>query len=392
MTRHASYIELHNHTFYSLLDGASPPEVILDRAVELGMDSLAITDHNGLYGAVNFWLAAKERGIKPIIGAELALDGDYHLVLLAKNQRGYNSLCRLISYAQLTHKKGEASPTLGALREYAHDLIALSGCRKGEVASYLMREKQKEAYEAAMRYASIFGEGNFYIELQNHLLPDDAVLCGELVGLANRLGLPYVAANNVHYALRDGHELQDLLVCMKEKITVEESSELRKLNSEYFLKPYQEMSVLFQAYPEAISNTVEIAARCEVDLDLQEHRFPSLPFPEGETASSYLEKLFREGVRRKYDPPRERAWKQVEHELSIIRQMNLETYFLTVWDITRQAKERGIPGQGRGSAANSLVAYVLGITKVDPLCYNFLFERFLNPEGSSTPEDRKSVV
>jgi len=381
-----TYVELHNHTFYSLLDGASPPEVILDRAVELGMDSLAITDHNGLYGAVNFWLAAKERGIKPIIGAELTLDGDFHLVLLAKNQMGYNSLCRLISYAQLSHRKGEASLSMEVLREYAHDLVALSGCRKGDVASYLIKGKRKEAYEAAIRYASIFGEGNFYIELQNHLLPDDAVLCGELVELADRLGLPYVATNNVHYALRDGHELQDLLVCIKEKITVEESSEVRKPNSEYFVKSYEEVINLFQAYPEAISNTVEIATRCEVDLNLKEHRFPSFSLPEGETASSYLEKLCREGVRRKYDPPRDRAWKQLEHELSIIRQMKLETYFLTVWDIMRFAKERGIPAQGRGSAANSLVAYVLDITKVDPLRYNFLFERFLNPQGSSTPD------
>ncbi len=386
MTRHASYIELHNHTFYSLLDGASPPEVILDRAAELGMGSLAITDHDGLYGAVNFWLAAKERGIKAIIGTELTLDGGFHLVLLAKNQRGYNSLCRLISYAQLSHRKGEASLSMEALEEYGHDLIALSGCRKGEVASHLIEGRKKEAYEAAIRYASIFGEGNFYIELQNHLLPDDTVLCGELVELANRLGLPYVATNNVHYASRDGHELQDLLVCVKEKITVEESSEVRKPNSEYFLKPYQEMTNLFQAYPEAISNTVEIAKRCEVDLNLREHGFPNFPLPEEETASSYLEKLCQEGVRRKYDPPRDRAWKQLEHELSIIRQMDLETYFLTVWDIMRFAKERGIPAQGRGSAANSLVAYVLDITKVDPLRYNFLFERFLNPEGSSTPD------
>lgn len=381
-----TYVELHNHTLHSLLDGASPPEVILDRAVELGMGSLAITDHNGLYGAVNFWLAAKERGIKPIIGTELTLDRGFHLVLLTKNLRGYNSLCRLISYAQLSHRKGEASLTLEALGEYAHDLIALSGCRKGEVASHLLKGKHKEAYEAAIRYASIFGEGNFYIELQNHLLPDDALLCGELVELADRLGLPYVATNNVHYALRDGHELQDLLVCIGEKITVEESSEVRKPNSEYFLKSYQEMITLFQTYPEAISNTMEIASRCEVDLNLRQHGLPKFPLPEGETASSCLEKLCREGVRRKYDSPRDRAWKQLEHELSIIRQMNLETYFLTVWDIMRFAKERGIPAQGRGSAANSLVAYVLDITKVDPLRYNFLFERFLNPDGSSTPD------
>lgn len=382
----ATYVELHAHTFYSLLDGASPPEAMLDRAVELGMDCFAITDHDGLYGAVNFWLAARERGIKPIIGAELTLDGDFHLMLLAKNLRGYNSLCRLISCAQLSHGKGEASLSLKGLEEYAHDLIALSGCRRGEVASYLIEGRHEGAYEAATRYASIFGEGNFYIELQNHLLPDEAVLCAEMVDLANSLGLPYVATNNVHYASRDGYELQDLLVCIKERSTVEEPSEVRRPNSEYFLKSYEEMAALFQSYPKAISNTVEIAKRCEVDLGLREYGLPSFPLPEGETASSYLEKLCREGVERKYGPPRQKAWKQLDHELSVIRRMNLETYFLTVWDIMQWAKEKGIPAQGRGSAANSLVAYVLDITKVDPLRYNFLFERFLNPQGSSTPD------
>lgn len=360
----------------------------MDRAAALGMRHLAITDHSGLYGAPRFCLAARERGIHPVIGAELILDGGYHIVLLAKDRRGYSNLSRLISHAQLTHTKGKAALDFEYLRQYPQGLIALSGCRKGEIASLLLKGDRKAAYEAARRYAALFPEGDFFIELQNQLLPDDQWLLRELVDLANRLGLPYVATNDVHYALREEHELHDVKVCIGQKgIPLEEARGILFPNSERFLKGAQEMLSLFPSWPEAVRNSVEIARRCEVELDFRDQRLPPFTLPEGhDSPSQYLQKLFLEGIRKKYQPPTPQVFQQLEHELEIIDRMGLPTYFLIVWDIVRFAKERGIPAQGRGSAANSLVAYALDITKVDPIKYNFLFERFLNPEGSSSPD------
>ena len=394
------------------------------------MGSLAITDHDGLYGVVRFNRAAGERGIKPIIGAELTVQPPeaspepppepfdskrsgfgtgfdkglcperrsacgrravaggrgYHLVLLAKDRTGYSNLCRLVSRAQLSQSKGNASLQFEALREHTEGLFCLSGCRRGEIATWLLAKRRKEALKAGERYMLVFGKENLWIELQNHLLPDDQRLMAELVELARHLGVGYVATNNVHYAERSGHQLQDVLVCIKNRTTLDASRGLRYANSEYHLKSAGEMAELFAGYREAIANTRAIAEQCSVDLNLTAYRLPDFPVPEGETPFSYLYKLCWEGGRRKYGTITDAVRRQLRHELRVIERVGLAGYFLIVWDIVRFAKEHGILAQGRGSAANSIVSYVLDITKVDPLRHNLLFERFLSEDTHTMPD------
>lgn len=388
-TRHQTmpdYVELHCHTNYSMLDGASHPEELLDRAQELGMDRMAVTDHDGLYGAVRFWRGARERGIKPIIGAELTLDGGYHLTLLARNNTGYSNLSRLISHAQLSHSKGQASLPFTALAQHKEGLICLSGCSRGEIASHLLAGRKKEALTIGKRYLDLFGRESFWIEVQRHLLPEDQRLVGRLVGLADHLDLGIVATNDVHYARRKGHRLHDVLTCIANHTTLDEAGSLLRPNSEYYLKSAQEMEELFSHLPRALANTRAIAEECDVDLNFSAHRLPPFDLPAGETASSYLRRLCLEGARRKYHPLTERVRGQLDHELEVIERTGLSEYFLIVWDICRYAHERGIPAQGRGSAANSVVAYLLDITRVDPIAHNLLFERFLSEEANTMPD------
>ncbi len=382
----ADYIELHCHTNFSLLDGAAHPESMVARAKELGMKAMAIADHDGLYGAVRFYKATREAGVKPIIGAELTLDGGFHVTLLARDMTGYSSLCRLISRAHLRHSKHEALVDWESLSQHSAGLVCLSGCKKGEVSSYLLRHKPEEALEAARRYACLFGRDAFWIELQNHFLPDDTRLCEQLVRVADELGIGYVATNNVHYATPEGHRLHDILVCIRNRTTLDESVHLRRPNAEYYLKTTEEMALLFHKYPDAITNSSLIAEVCSLDLDHQGYRIPGFPVPPGEASFTYLEKLCYQGASEKYKPVTPAVTEQLEHELQVIQQMELAGYFLVVWDIMRYTRERGIPAQGRGSAADSIICYVLGITRVDPLRYNLLFERFLNEEMQGTPD------
>ncbi len=380
------YVELHCHTNYSMLDGASHPEELLDRAQELGMDRMAVTDHDGLYGAVRFWRGARERGIKPIIGAEVTLDGRYHLTLLARNNTGYSNLSRLISHAQLSHSKGQASLPFTALAQHKEGLICLSGCSRGEIASHLLAGRKKEALASGKRYLDVFGRESFWIELQRHLLPEDQRLVRRLVELAEHLDLGIVATNDVHYARRKRHRLHDVLTCIANHTTLDEAGSLLRPNSEYYLKSAQEMKELFSHLPQALANTRAIAEECDVDLNFSAHRLPPFDLPLGETASSYLRRLCLEGARRKYHPLTERVRGQLDHELEVIERTQLCEYFLIVWDICRYAHERGIPAQGRGSAANSVVAYLLDITRVDPIAHNLLFERFLSEEANTMPD------
>ena len=385
----ANYVELHCHSNFSFLDGASHPEELISRAKELEMPAIAITDHDGLYGVVRFWRAARKAGIKPIIGAELKVRGGGHLTLLAKNMAGYSNLCRLISHAHLSHEKHKENSVgveLSQLANYSQGIICLSGCSKGEIARYVLERKAEEAVARAHLYADIFGREGFFIELQNHFHPEDAALCGELVEVARKVGVSYVASNNVHYHLPQRHRLQDVLVCIRERTTLDKSAKFRFANTEYYLKSDKEMSLLFKDYPEAIRATVSIADMCSVELDLREHRFPGFPLPEGENEISYLRKLCYLGAQKRYSPMTAEVINQLEHELGVIERMGLAGYFLIVWDIVRYAKEKGIPVRGRGSAADSIVAYALGITQVDPLKYKLLFERFLNEEMEGTPD------
>jgi len=350
------------------------------------MPALALTDHDGLYGMVKFIIAARETGIKPIIGAELTLDGGYHLTLLAQNQTGYSNLCRLITRAQLDHEKGDPSLAWRYLDGHTDGLLALSGCHRGEIAQHLIHRDTKGAMEAAQRYLRVFGPGGFWIEVQRHLVGYDNRLSNDLIVLAKELGIGYVATNNVHYTAPKSRPLQDVLTSIKHNTPLDELGDLRRPNSEFYLKSVEEMLDLFPDHPEAVANSSRIAEQCQLDLNFTEHRLPEFPVPTGLSAFEYLRWLCYEGARRKYQPVSRRVIDQLEHELSVIHRVGLEDYFLLVWDICRYAQERDIPAQGRGSAAGSVVAYVLDITRVDPIEHDLLFERFLSEERGTIPD------
>jgi error-prone DNA polymerase len=380
------YAELHCHSNYSFLDGASHPDGLARRGKESGLAALALTDHDGLYGAVKFFQSARYYGLEPLLGAEMTLEGGAHLLLLARGKTGYASLCRLVSLSQLAHGKGRAALSQTVLEANTDGLTALSACKKGEVAAALLAGKPEEARRAATRYRDLFGPGNFYIEIQQTLCPEDRALTRGLLGLAKELGLPVAATNDVHYARRDEHRLQDVLVAIRHRTTLDASHHLRRANSEYHLKTPAEMAHLFRETPEALANTLRIAESCQLDLDLSGYRFPNFPAPGGEAADAYLERLCREKLREKYADPEGEPRARLEEELRLIRQLGLAGYFLTVWDIMEFARRRGIPAQGRGSAASSIATYLLGVTKVDPVRHQLFAGRFLNDEMSAIPD------
>jgi DNA polymerase III alpha subunit len=528
------YAELHCHTHFSFLDGASPPDELVARAVELGLSGLAVTDHNGLYGVVRFATAAAEAGLRPVIGVEIELadaaapdpagvvvpprrrrarggawpDGRQlpdalapafpsegvparprpdrarlpgyrdavkedlrgvgegrrgpHLVLLARNAAGYRSLCRMVSRANLAGTKSMPRFTQQLLAENAEGLVALSGCRDSEIARRLLVGDRDGARAVAERYALLFAArkarrdspatSSFFLELQHHLLPDDDWLVAETTLLAEELSLPVVVTNDVHYTYPEGRELHDVLTAIHHGRTLDELRDLRRPDGESYLKGAAEMLALppgtppaggrdgghslaggsggsggpggsggghslaggqepaattadsflrlaptgsgtqdadartSAAWAEGISNTGELAASCSVDLGFERYRFPGFPVPKGHTPFSYLEELCHDGARRRYHPMSSPVVKQLAHELDVIERTGLAEFFLICWDIMRFAKSRGIPAQGRGSAADSIVAYVLGITRVDPIRHNLLFERFINEGRTSYPD------
>ncbi len=388
------YVELHCHSNFSLLDGASKPEALVARAAELGMPALALTDHDAVYGAVHFIRAAREAGVRPILGAELTLHADdpargandparaFHLTLLAENQAGWHNLCYLISRGRAAAPKGESALPFSELIGCTEGLIALSGCRRGEIAAALLAGASRaEAAAVARRYLNLFGRDHFLIELQRHFVPGDEALSDRLAALAAYLRLECVATNNVHYARPEGHRLQDVLVCIRHGAALDEATGLRRLNSEYYLKPAAEMAALFPDRPEALANTLAVAERCRFELRYGLQDLPHFPTPGGMSSSAYLHRLCREGVPARYGPePPAAVYEQLAHELGVIERAGLGNYFLIVWDIVRYAREQGIACQGRGSAAGSLVAYLLFISPIDPLAHDLVFERFLSDE------------
>lgn len=391
----SDYVELHCHSSFSMLDGASPPEALLDRAAALGMGALAVTDHDGLYGAVRFAVAAQERGVRPILGAELTLSDGAHLVLLAENPTGYAHLCWLISRAQLAESKGNARLPLELLRGHAEGLIGLTGCRQGLLARPLLAGDRDAAREALHVLRGLFAPGNLYVEIQHHLYREDAALVAALASLAEDGGVPLVATNNVHYAERDGHRLADVLTAIRHNASLQEAQEWLSPNSERYLKGEGEMRALLGAYPQALANTGEIAARCDVALAFRDRALPPhAHIPQGDGLSGdglspdeHLAALCRAGLaERCTGEGLEAARRQMEHELGIIATTSLAGYFLLVREIVEFAQAGGIQVRGRGSAANSIVAYLLGITNVDPLAHDLLFERFLSAESRVMPD------
>lgn len=381
------YAELHAHSCYSLLDGASFPEELVARAAALGMPALALTDHDAIYGAVRFVRAAQVQGIQPILGAELTLSDGHHLILLVENETGWHNLCYLISRGRMNAPKGESALAPEELVGCTSGLIALSGCWRGPIAAALAQhDRSQTALTIARRYQELFGKEQFFIELQRHFLPGEERLVPRLAALASYLHLPLVATNNVHYATPDGHRLQDVLVCIRHLTTLDESLTLRRPNSEYYLKSPAQMAALFADYPQALENTLRLAERCRFDLHYGLQDLPLFPTPHGLSSQAYLNRLCEQAIPERYGAAPGRVREQLRHELVVIEQAGLSNYFLIVWDIVRFAREQGILCQGRGSAANSLVAYLLYISPIDPLAHDLVFERFLSPERPALPD------
>ncbi|MBQ9765088.1 MAG: DNA polymerase III subunit alpha [Lachnospiraceae bacterium] len=397
----ATFTHLHVHTEYSLLDGSGKIKEMVARAKELNMDSLAITDHGVMYGAIDFYKAAKEAGIKPIIGCEVyvapgsrfdkeANAGDdryYHLVLLAENNNGYENLMKIVSKGFVDGFYYKPRVDYEVLKEYHENVIALSACLAGEVQRYLNRGMYEEGMKAAYRYQEIFGEGNFFLELQDHGMPEQKNVNQQLIRMSRETGIELVATNDVHYINREDEEAHDVLLCIQTGKRVADENRMRYEGGQYYLKSEEEMAALFPYAKEALENTAKIAARCEVDFVFHETKLPKFDVPEGYTAWEYLNKLCTDGLNAKYPSDDGKLRKQLDYELSIIQQMGYVDYFLIVWDFIKYAKDNGISvGPGRGSAAGSLVSYCLEITTIDPVRYSLIFERFLNPERVSMPD------
>ena len=408
------YVELHAHSNYSFLDGASPVDDLVAAAKERGMDALALTDTNGLYGAVRFWNAASEAGIKPIFGVELTTLDFGHLVLIAKDEIGWRSLCRIVSKAQLAGVKTKPRATLELIREDPDGLIGLTGCAHGMVPRLVRAGDTDAAREALATLASIFGERCF-VEISDHQDPDDPAICDALVELAAEQGLGAVVTNNVHYAWPSGRRLHDVLRCIDGGFTLDDAGDRLKPNGEYWLKDEVVLRERLDRHDEAFRNARRIADACTLDLASigpgggqqlgdkamsGKERLPGFATPAGQTAFSFLYALCQEGARAKYGQMTPRVSRQLAHELDVIERCGLAEFFLINWDIVRFCKERAIPAQGRGSAADSIVAYVLDITKVDPIAHDLLFERFLTEDSRTMPDidldiasnDREDVI
>ncbi|MFZ2774458.1 MAG: DNA polymerase III subunit alpha [Candidatus Moraniibacteriota bacterium] len=400
----SKFTHLHVHTHYSLLDGLAKVDDILDRAKELGMDSLAITDHGVLYGAIEFYIKAKARGIKPIIGCEMYLSPTdlhsknpdsadrkrHHLILLAKNEAGYKNLMRLITIAHLEgfYYKPRIDKTV--LRSHAEGLIGLSACAEGEVPSAAISGNMEKAEKLALEYEDIFGAGNFYLELQHHpKFAPQQVANDALIAISKKYNIPLVATNDIHYVKEDDASIQDILLCIQTNRKVEDKNRMNLMDFKLYLKSPEEMAEHFKATPEALANTQEIVAKCNLEIKLGETQLPHFDVPEGQTTETYLRKLTEEGLEKRFKPDdilqvhRDR----MEFELSVIEKTGFASYFLIVQDMINWAKNQGIVvGPGRGSAAGSFVSYLIGITNLDPIKYDLLFERFLNPERISMPD------
>lgn len=394
------FTHLHVHTEYSLLDGAARIGDLLDVAKNFGMTSLAITDHGTMYGVVDFYKAAQKRGIKPIIGCEVYVSPEsrldkektdgakyFHLVLLAENNTGYKNLVKLASLAATEGFYYRPRVDKEILRQYHGGLIALSACVVGEIPRAILNNDDARAEALVAEYVDIFGRDNFFLEIQNHGLDEEAKVRDALKKFSAKLNIPLVATNDSHYVRREDSEFHDLLLCIQTNKTVHDEKRLKFSSDDYYLKSAEEMRQLFADTPEACDNTLKIAERCNVSLEFGKFLMPEFPLPEGYTDAEYLRGLCEKKIGNRYPIITDEIRARLNHELEIIHGMGYDGYFLIVYDFINFARQKGIPvGPGRGSAAGSLVAYVLEITELDPMKYNLLFERFLNPERVTLPD------
>ena len=396
-----AFTHLHVHTEYSLLDGSSKIEELVARAKELGMDSLAITDHGVMYGVVAFYKAAKAAGIKPILGSEVYVapgsrfdrepgggqDRYYHLVLLAENDKGYHNLMKIVSKGFVDGFYYKPRVDYEVLEQYHEGVIALSACLAGEVPRYLEQGLYDQARKAALKYEKIFGKGNFFLELQDHGIPAQKTVNQGLLRLSRELGIDLVATNDIHYTYDTDVEAHDILLCIQTGKKVADENRMRYEGGQYYCKSEEEMRRLFPYAQEAIDNTQKIADRCNVEIEFGVTKLPRYEVPEGYDSWSYLNHLCDEGMKKRYPEDDGTLRKRLDYELGVIHSMGYVDYFLIVWDFIHFAKSNGISvGPGRGSAAGSIVSYCLEITDIDPIRYNLLFERFLNPERVSMPD------
>ncbi|MCM1327865.1 MAG: DNA polymerase III subunit alpha, partial [Ruminococcus sp.] len=396
-----AFVHLHLHSEYSLLDGACRIGRLVSRAKELGQTAVAVTDHGCMYAAVDFYREAAAQGIKPIIGCEVYVaprtrfdkihgqDGKpYHLVLLCRDNGGYQNLIKLVSYGYTEGFYNKPRVDLDLLKEYHEGIIALSGCLAGEIPRKLANGEFDNAKEIALKYLEIFGEGNYYIEVQNHGIPEEMRILPLLYRLSAETGIPLAATNDAHYILKEDADVQRTLIAIQTNTLLSEPNPLSFPTDEFYMKSEEEMRELFANVPHAVDNTAKIAEMCNVTFEFGKTKLPKFTVPNVTDNGAYLRKLCSEGMERRYgeNPPKEYA-ERMEYELGVITRMGYVDYYLIVWDFIKYAKDNGIPvGPGRGSGAGSLAAYCIGITDIDPMRYNLLFERFLNPERVSMPD------
>ena len=421
-----AFAHLHVHTEFSLLDGSNKIKEYVKRVKELGMDSAAITDHGVMYGVIDFYRAAKAEGIKPIIGCEVYVapnsrfdkeltggdDRYYHLVLLAENNIGYANLMKIVSKGFTEGYYYKPRVDMEVLNQYHEGIIALSACLAGEVARYIQKGLYDEAKKSALKYQTCFGKDNYFLELQDHGMPEQASVNQALLRMSRELDIPLVATNDVHYTYADDEKSHDILLCIQTGKRLSDENRMRYEGGQYFVKSEEEMKGLFPYAWDAVENTQVIADRCNVDIEFGVTKLPHFEVPQGFTSETYLYKLCYDGLKERYDNhgdnkaatmenlSDEDAYmhqpagdtgqtlkERLDYELGVIKRMGYVDYFLIVWDFINYAREHGIPvGPGRGSAAGSIVAYCLHITNIDPIKYSLLFERFLNPERVSMPD------
>ena len=395
------FTHLHVHTEYSLLDGSNKIKELIARVKELGMDSVAITDHGVMYGVIDFYKEAQKQGIHPVIGCEvyvapgsrfdksgnMSSNRYHHLVLLAENNTGYHNLMKIVSkgFTEGFYYKPRVDKEL--LKEYHEGIIALSACLAGEIPDALRKGLYQTALNAAQEMSEIFGEDHFYLELQDHGIPDQKTVNQGLLRLAKDTGLELVATNDIHYTLAEDAQAHDVLLCIQTGKKVADTDRMRYEGGQYYVKSPEEMASLFPYAREAIENTHKIAMRCHVDIEFGHYKLPEFPVPEGYDSWEYLQKLVWDGFYERYPQADEKLKERVSYELNTIKTMGFVDYFLIVWDFIHYAKEHDIMvGPGRGSAAGSIVSYCLDITTLDPIRYNLLFERFLNPNRVTMPD------
>ncbi|MCM8758008.1 MAG: DNA polymerase III subunit alpha, partial [Candidatus Omnitrophica bacterium] len=398
----SDFVHLHLHTQYSLLDGACRIPELINLANQYKMDSLSITDHGNMFGAIEFYVSAQNAGIKPIIGCEIYIapasrfdkssggieEASYHFILLARDEEGYLNLMRLVSIGYLEGFYYRPRIDKEVLSEYSKGLIGLSACLKGEIPFLLQQDRFNEALKSADDFRCILGKDNFFLELQENLIPEQKKVNEGLIKISKELNIPLVATNDVHYLNAKNATSHEVLLCIQTQTTLDDPNRLRFQTNEFYFKSPQQMKELFKDIPEAITNTVEIASRCNLELDFSHIHLPRYELPEpGKTKIEFLREMCLEGLNRRYKEITPHIKERLEHELKIIEETGFASYFLIVWDFIRYAKEKGIPvGPGRGSSAGSLVSYLLGITDIDPLKYGLIFERFLNPERIGLPD------